>query len=223
MNTGSFATRARRLLANWIMRINSMSLRDRIVLLFAILALIYFLWWLLLSLPLQTQTERLLKGMQATDKQINQLRQKAEDISRQVNSPVDPKMRAKLVQLNTQVAQQGRKILADHKHIISYQQLTETFREAAQAQSGITLLSMKGTGSKVILDVSGQKLVRQDLSLLFEVSSFKALINYLKKIESHDWQIGWDSLVYTVNKHPDGTLELRVHSVSYEQEPLEVR
>jgi hypothetical protein len=30
MNTGSFATRARRLLANWIMRINSMSLRARL-------------------------------------------------------------------------------------------------------------------------------------------------------------------------------------------------
>ena len=65
------------------------------------------------------------------------------------------------------------------------------------------------------------QLFRHRMSLQLRGNYLSAL-NYLKTVESHNWQFMWNSLDYEVDQYPNGNLTIKIETLSTEQHWLGV-
>lgn len=201
-------------------RINAMSVRDRLILLIGLLAVIYFFWWVFLRLPLQSQTTRLMTQFQATGNQLSILQQQAERISQKVVSPEVNKEQQQVVELEKQVALLGQELQNYKGRVIPYDKLADMLRELIMEHKELQLTSIQSPQARVILEAPGQRLIEQSIILTFQSDNYFATLNYLKRLEGLEWKIFWDQLNYKVDNYPLATVSIRVHSLGYEYQRL---
>lgn len=197
-------------------KVNNMSLRDRFILLIVSLLVIYFGWWLLLRMPLESKAKNLMTQFQMTGNQLNMLQVQAERISAKITQPTLSKEHKQVQTLEEQVTLLGNELKTFEGKVIPYEKLADMLREVIMQEKDLKLTSIQSPVSKVLFEGPSQKLYEHSIELTFQTESYFAALKYLKRLEGSHWQIFWDRLNYQVDKYPIATVTIKVHSLGYE-------
>lgn len=208
-----------------IERIDSLSLRERGLLLGALVFVIYSIWSGLFMGPL-TAHHKLVQG------QIKQLRsataqlsQQAEDISKRQSQDPDAETNTKLAGLRTEIAALDERLKARTQGLIDPASMARMLEDVLKNEPGLKLLSVQSLPAAPLLDTevhdAGKPaqpnagvpgIYRHGMTLVFEGSYMDAL-HYLRTLEALPWQLYWDNLAFKVGVYPQAQFTITVHTI----------
>ena len=200
-------------------RINAMSLRERVLLFLATLAVLVLLSQALLFGPLERRQKQTLAQIKQLQKETAAFESQIEAIMRRQGEDPDAANRRLQEQLQTLLGALDRQI-GDAVHgLISPQQMVKVLEQVLVHQGRLKLVHVESIAAKPLVeppaDQPGAKvgIYKHGLRLEFEGDYLSAL-DYLKQIEKLPWVLYWDELELTTDNYPRTRIVVVVHTLS---------
>ncbi|ETO92155.1 hypothetical protein [Legionella oakridgensis] len=211
--------------------IDRYSLRERVMILFAAFAVLFFLWLFLMYYP---QKRALIKTNLAIQNEMHQaaeLLQRSQTIKSMATDDTVAKLMAKFARLQEEMRQLEGRVARYEQRFIGKKQLakllyaimkqtggvriddfsnTEYLRgEAAQKIDMASLtttvasspMNKKSTAAQLPVDAVHLPVERTQYTLTLSGDYF-SIMHYLQRLEQLQWQLYWDKLDYTVVSYP---------------------
>ena len=227
--------------AQWLQfarKIDDLSLRERALVLFSLLTLLYVLWDALLFAPQATQTT-LLQSQLAT--QLAQVNAKHDEwalfksiADEGASSPEHLKQQA----LKRELAALDERLASLSQGLVAAADLPMLLQNVLSQSLGLHLVSVQtlaveplplqgGDAESVSTSPSGSAQIdppasesvgvyKHSTSVKIKGDYFQVL-EYVRRLESLPWRFYWDSLSYSVSTYPQADIEIRVYTLSAEE------
>lgn len=210
-------------------RYTALNNRERALVLGAICAVIYIVWYFTLGAPQQVRRERLEADLYTLNQTMIKLEAEYQVLQGISNrDPLAPQ-KEELEALQAQIAAADQRLESLAVGLISPKKLPLVMRELLKSQTDVELLSLKTLPPEEILlggpvtestsAASGTsadaplKLYRHGVLLEIE-TGFYAAQNYLKVLEDSNWQFYWTTFDYRVARFPKAIATLQVYTLS---------
>ncbi|HET7306370.1 MAG TPA: hypothetical protein VFK24_00925 [Gammaproteobacteria bacterium] len=204
----------------WVTRANALSLRERGLLMLAVLAVLIGLWEIIFFAPLQHKQA-------ALQKQVATLRGSVADLNRTITqaaeqSTTDPNvaLRARLAAARKASAQIDRRLKAITAGLIAPREMAAVLEKVLKAQHGLKLISMTNLPAAPVALGDGKaskaKVFRHGLTLTFE-GGYLDTLTYLEKLANLPWHFYWDKLELHVKRYPVSRVTLTVHTLNLKE------
>lgn len=212
-------------LKKMIERVDSMSLRERGLLLGALVFVIYSIWNGLFMGPL-TAHHNLVQGqLKQLRSATTQLSQQSEDISKRQTQDPDAETHTKLTGLRTEIAALDERLKERTQGLIDPASMAKMLEDVLKNEPGLKLLSVHSLPASPLLDTevhdAGKPaqpnagvpgIYRHGMTLEFEGSYLDAL-HYLRTLEALPWQFYWDNVAFKVGKYPQAQFTITIHTI----------
>lgn len=216
-------------------KIDTLTVRERGMILLAVLAVIYFAWDMLFMRPLDVQQNRVTAQLETKRAELGGMNIQLREMiaARQIDP--DAENRARLEQLRRDVAELNEEIRATTRQLIDPARMTEVLRSVIHQIGGLTLNQLEGLGVSPLLaaeagprrtargtepatvessnngDLTGA--YRHGMRIRFR-GDYLSTLAYLRKLESLEWDFFWDSIVFEIGEYPDGETTITIHTLS---------
>lgn len=219
-------------LQNLMEQIDSRILRERILIFFTVLAVIFLFWQLLLQSNID-QTTKALEAEQAqltTEQQM--LDSKIATLTLQMASDPAIAKRKNISDLQTKVTQVETQLAGLSQGLISAELLPNVLQDVLARTTSVQLLQVRtfpaselplespllNARANTTSDASASGTGVYKHSVLIRVSgTYAELVKLLQDIESLQWKFYWDSLNYTVKQYPNAEIDIQVFTLSSEE------
>jgi len=206
--------------------VNSWKYRDRLVLLVVSLLVIYFIYWMALSLPVSSKVKKVKLQKAAVMKQISELSTKISqlriEILRSKTEASEKKTEEdKTPELNKYLE------LFEQKNVTSTQ-IADTLRNLINRENGLELLDLQNSAERALF-LGGKRIVYDNHQFYqrgFEIKlrgDFFSTMDYLQKLERSQKQLYWNDIDYQVMQYPEAEVVIRVHTISREEVPKDAK
>lgn len=217
-------------------RIDALSLRERALVFFSIVAMFYMAWNIMLLSPQQSEANRLKTQLGNLDVQ---LKSKQDELALFTHltktgnlSPAQKKQQALQGELETL----NKELSTLSQGLISAEDLPVLLQDVLLNSKGLRLLSVQTLPVESLVlqaeelpdDSSGldedydsepsseMGVFKHGTALTIKGSYFQVL-NYVRALESLPWRFYWDWLNYSVVEYPNAEIEIRVYTLSAEE------
>lgn len=208
-------------------KFDAMSRREQLILLLAILAVIYLLWFLLALGPAEERKEKLRNQVQTLDGRILDL-QAQEQVFVQA-SGLDPNASKKrqVEHLRQQLSALDEELQTLSVGLVPADMLPQVLHDVLATTGDLELLGMQTlpvqrlsiTGGDPDVTNEGAEAAQQVDVFRHAVElklrgGYFAVSRYLKSLEDLQWRFYWDRLNYEVTDYPSGVATLEVFTLS---------
>ncbi len=199
---------------------NSRSLRERAVLVGAVVVLILVLALVLVFDPLSKRQQALQRDIATLENSLVQLQ--AQETTLLSRKNLDPdrekKQRLQLLEAETEKLQGQLELRIDT--LVSPSQMTLLLKDLLDRQADLRLLSLKNLPPEAVdLGTPGQEkdeapqLYRHGLDM--ELSGkYLAMLNYLRELQQLPRGLVWDTVEIETSEYPKTTVHLKVYTLS---------
>ncbi|MEW6352740.1 MAG: hypothetical protein AB1469_00355 [Pseudomonadota bacterium] len=202
-------------LIDWI---NGLTLRERGMVLAAMLFVIYSVWANALLDPLTAKQKRITAQLQETQQQIAALQLQEQTVLSGGEVDPDAANKARLTQLRQQLAGLDEQLKKVTIGLIEPTQMLKVLQEVLTREPDLKLIRVKNLEAVPLTPAgqSGAAAYKHGLVLEFE-GGYLSTYNYLKELEALPWQLFWDSLELKVEKFPKARVTITVHTLSLKE------
>jgi MSHA biogenesis protein MshJ len=228
----------------WVLlksRFESFEMRERLLIVGAVAALVYLLWDFLLLQPMGKEMqiiaarERVARqAIQTTNAEITVLQNIAKkDPNSALRREID-ELRGKLASLDQQLdtlavglvpAQQLPEIM--HNVLsktgkLTIERLTTLPPQELALSTGVKVDATAENATAEVPPPSQQDVKIYKHSVILNVAGdFAGVVQYLRELERSDWRFYWDSLSYKVTGYPNAKVRIRVFTLSSQRGVLD--
>ena len=211
-----------------LIRVDALSLRERGLLLLALLVIVIMLWNKLLLDPLSAQQRQLQSQMHLLRTQIATTEQQAQTIiARNAQNPNRP-LRARLQRLESEIAGLNQRLQALTVDLIPPRRMAKVLEQVLNQQAGLKLIRLQSLGAKPLLKplaATGKSTVAASVvpgvykhGMIIEFDGdYMDTLKYLRALQTLPWRFYWDSLKYQVKKYPRARVTITVHTLSLQE------
>lgn len=205
---------------------HTISVRERLIIAGAVAVLLLGVFDQLLLRPWLTERAELETKRQALAHSTEQANQNIAALERQLANDPNKVLREKMAGLNQRHAAVDADIALITDGMIAPELMPQLLGELLSERSGLKVQSIKTRPAQPVLsankdDKRAPAIFRHDLEMRLEGSFFQVQ-NYLQSIEQLPSRMIWDDLTFEVEKHPNGQLQLAVHTLSTREELIRV-
>lgn len=205
---------------------HKLSVRERAIILGALAMLLLGLFDQLLLRPWMQEREKIeshktviLKSLEASNRRIDELQQAI------LNNP-NNQLKASIETLKLLHDEVDESIAEITDGMIAPQKMPVILGEMLSERYGLKVHSVKSKAAERLMSADEQddhapSIYRHDLELKM-VGSFFQMKDYLAAVEALPDKLLWDHLEYVVEKYPKGSVTLKVHTLSSQEELLRV-
>ena len=219
-------------LQNLMEQIDSRVLRERVLIFFTVLAVLFLFWQLLVQSRID-QTTKTLEAEQAqltTEQQM--LDSKIATLTLQMASDPAIAKRKNISDLQANVAQVEARLAGLSQGLISAELLPNVLQDVLARTTSVQLLQVRtfpaselqlespllNARANATSDTSASGTGVYKHSVMIRVSgTYAELVKLLQDIESLQWKFYWDSLNYTVKQYPNAEIDIQVFTLSSEE------
>ena len=220
-------------------RIDSLSLRERGIILGTILISIYFLFDSFIIRPMDLYQKNAHNNIVRTNAEIVVLNSKIHqlvDASTGNQRQRKTQEALKLRQENDNLDQKLQQVTAN---LVTPQQMTTLLRQVLEQTDGLHLKKVTSLGSSPLVlqkkhvaqtdkkaakvnddekenDNPANMVYKHGLQIVFD-GNFFATLEYLKKLEQLKWNFIWDDIKFEVNDYPEATTTLSLYTISMDK------
>lgn len=225
-----------------IARIDELSLRERAVILAAMLTLLFLGWYAYLIEPLKLTEKTLVSELDKKRGQLQTLNDQFTLMSDKQKQDPNAIARERLQKLREEQKQLTEELRGATANLVAPELMPEVLRSMLKSAEGLTLISMRGLGSTPlfqapadakpakpgapaapaeaedapkspgVLDSAYKHGVQMEFS-----GDFFATLEYLKRLEALEWKFFWDSVTFDVQDYPQAMTTVRVFTLSLDK------
>ncbi len=206
--------------------LNALSVRERVMVLIIIIAIIYAIFDSMVFEKLNLQYQQLqTKQQDFTEKQqilSTAFLENSEKIAENKRSSAELKQEINKAQLLLDDTEAQLSSVFDK--LVPPTKITELLRSLLLKTNGLKLVSLNNEPvKKVILNenTDSDEKTSEPQSILYEhatiiklTGTYQQLYQYLLALEQSGWGLFWDKMYYTVTDYPQAEITLRVHTIS---------
>lgn len=210
-----------------IVKIHAVSVRERFILMLAVLAVIFMLNDTFLLSPLGKEKQKLITEKQQWQDKINTLAKETEELSAKNRFDPNEQTRAQLARLAFELGKLDGMIKLQTGGIIEPAQMSEVIKDLLKRETGLKLAKLQNLQGEPLLDSKdkksdskdkdskkpGEEVYRHGLAIEFE-GGYLQTIDYLKIVEKLPWHIYWDEIAFSVVEYPLAHVKITVYSLS---------
>ncbi|HQU14554.1 MAG: hypothetical protein B7Z66_02815 [Chromatiales bacterium 21-64-14] len=211
-------------------RIDVLSLRERGLLLGALLVVLYVLWSNLLMAPLEVRQKSEQQRLSQLKTQITALDQQAQVVIARNQEDPDQANRALRSALTTQIGALNTELKRYTTNLIPPAEMVKVLERILAREKGLRLLKVDSLPATPLLSEEPESktssakktaathvgIYRRGITLEFD-GTFPATLRYLNALEHLPWQLFWDRLDYRVEKYPKARVIITVHTLSLDE------
>jgi MSHA biogenesis protein MshJ len=207
----------------------ALSLRERILSLLIILAVVYAVWDAVIFSPqlqyyqqLQTQQQSLLDQQQL---QQLSLEENIAKLTADVRSKAE--LEDKINQTKQQLQHSSQQLNTVLEGLVPPTKITELLHSLLLQTHGLKLIALNNEPVETIslssenddknkkdADASSNTLLYKHSTTMTLSGTYQQLYQYLRTIEQSKWRLYWDKLDYHVTQYPNAEITIRVHTIS---------
>ncbi|UZJ45929.1 type II secretion system protein M [Marinimicrobium sp. C6131] len=210
----------------WSERVEAYSLRERVLLLLCVIAVLIGLWQWLVALPEERQREQIEQQRTAV---ANDRGAQQAQLAALMSTEADSRPAQELAQLQRTLDELDESLASLSQGLVSADQLPQILQEVLISTTELRLrrvrtlpveeLPLSGTTGEAENAESAHTatgVFRHSVEL--EVSGdFFEVLSFLRRLEGLPWRFYWDRLDYEVADYPVGDIRLRVYTLSAEE------
>jgi MSHA biogenesis protein MshJ len=204
-----------------VTRIDALTLRERALLMLAVLAVLVGLWEVLLFGPLQQQHTALRNQVQTLHDSVAALNR---TITRAANKRAeDPNvaLRAQLETVNAENTRLDARLNAITAGLVAPREMATVLERVLKAQHGLKLVSIANLPAEAVAlgeddESATAKVFRHGLTLTFE-GDYLDTLKYLQALSRLPWHFYWDRLDLKVTDYPVSRVTVTVHTLNLKE------
>ena len=217
-------------------KIDSLSIRERGVILAGVIFVMYALWDSFLIQPQLVEERKLLADLQIKRAEQSAFNIRLQGMLNEGAGDPDAANRRRLAELKAQLEQIEGEVRASAGHLVTPAAMARILRTILDRSGGLILTEIKGLGARPLLSgaavntpaagaadkpVNGgggiESAYKHGLIIRFEGDYFSTL-DYIRELESLEWDFFWDSMEYEVVEYPRGRVMLTLYTLSLEKD-----
>ncbi len=200
-------------------RFNSLTMREKIIFFATSIVLIWGLWDRFIYQPIVSKQKQFSIELSSIQSQLSAQQQMAMQI--EALGKVDPNYdnKQKLKQIKAELIKLKQQLGIGEKKFVPAQLMVKVLQDLLKQNSRLNLIALETLPISTLSDSS--TIYRHGLSLTLSGNYFNTL-NYLKKLESLPWRFNWDSIDYKVKEYPVAETTLKLYTLSFEENWLEL-
>lgn len=206
-------------------RVDSLSLRERVILFAGIVVALVVLWDAVLMQPLALRQKVAQQRLETLRGQLKTLNITIEQLLGARSTDPNAALRAKIQATQADIARLDARLATVTAGLVPPEQMAELLREVFAREHGLRFVRMQNTPPEPLLkDQSAganAALYRHGLTLVFE-GRYADVVDYLQALERLKWRFYWDGLDLKVERYPLNRVTLKVHTLSFGKEYLGV-
>ena len=223
-----------------IQRIDELTLRERAVVLGALLTLLFLGWYAYLIEPLKLTEKSLVSELDRKRGQLQMLNEQFTLMSEQQSRDPGAEARARLQQLRDEDKQLSAELRGATANLVAPELMPEVLRSMLKSAEGLTLVSMRGLGSTPLLKAAAEEkptrakppakpappatpapgvldnAYRHGVQMEFS-GDFFATLEFLRRLEALEWKFFWESVTFDVKNYPQAVATVRVFTLSLDK------
>jgi MSHA biogenesis protein MshJ len=201
---------------------NSLTLRERALIGFTVLAAIGFTWWQLYASPTLDQTSSLARENSRLSIEVDMTRAAINDIRTRIAAGVNREKDLKLAQLRRDLEAVQERLRLKTIELIDPEQMLQLMTELVYRKSNLKLLSLKRREVKPAITLTDKQqedagIYRHVLEVKFS-GKFTDILKYIQTLEGLDWKLIWDQIEIVRQEYPQITVEVVISTLSTKKE-----
>ena len=211
-------------------RFDQRSLRERVMVLMAVLALIALLWDSILMQPLERERKGRLAQVEMLRAEVSGLQKSVEAIVAQGVTDPDEANRNAVAKLQGEIASLDGQLAGATAGLIAPKEMAHVLEQVLDRTSHLTLLKLKSLPPEaVIAPISGDANASQGAGKAASTQVYKhgveieiaggylETLHFLQSLEALPWRFFWDHAEYVVEQYPQGRLKLVIYTLGLQE------
>jgi MSHA biogenesis protein MshJ len=201
-------------------RIDELSLRERGILFFLAIALLYVIWNALLIAPQERIQKQLLGEISRMQQENATLEQQSLEVINRHNSDPNSSELRELQRLGEQQQQLDEKIKTAVNGLIAPQEMARALESVLKQQQQLRFVRLENLGASPLLaveaaegDATDAGIYKHTMRIELE-GSFLHTRNYLQALEQLPWKFHWDAVELTMLDYPLARVVITVNTLS---------
>lgn len=211
-------------------RIDDLTLRERGILVFGVIAVVFFVWDIFLMPPLEFRQQSVNTQILVSNAELVALYTQSEQIAEQNTEDPNIAKKASLQQLRRKLEELDAELGQTMNRLVPPEDMSKLLEMVLRSTPGLDLRSVQSLGSRPLnigtVDDPGtdntaamddntpvSNVFRHGLRIEFD-SNFAGTLNYLKTLEGLEWKFFWDTIDYQVGEYPLSTIAITVFTIS---------
>jgi MSHA biogenesis protein MshJ len=229
-------------LQKYIARVDELTLRERAIVLAAMLTLLFLGWYAYLIEPLKLTEKTLVAELDKKRTQLQTLNDQFTLMADKQKQDPNALARERLQQLREEQKQMTEELRGATANLVAPELMPEVLRSMLKSADGLSLISMRGLGSTPLLQpVADAKTAKPDgkaapapteetpkspdalnaayrHGMQMEFSGdFFATLEFMRKLEALEWKFFWDNVNFVVTEYPQGVARISVFTLSLDR------
>lgn len=223
-------------------RVDELTLRERAVILGAMLTVLFLAWYAYLLEPLQAREKALLSELETKRVQLQTLNEQFLLMADQQRHDPNAVGRAKLQAMRDEEERLTGELRTATANLVAPEFMPDVLRSMLSSAHGLSFVKLTGLGSERLLQkpdapepggtaeaqtpaaISGPTLpgeleaaYKHGMQMDF-TGDFFATLDFLRRVESLQWSFFWDSVSFDVDEYPQATASIRVFTLSLDRD-----
>ncbi len=217
-------------------RFDALTLRERVLVILAVLVMVYILWDNLIWQTIRQSEERMTGETVEVQEEMQRLAQEIQGLGRRYGIDPDADTRQQLADLEKEIDGLKGRARRAAEVLIEPERMAGLLEKVLMQQKGLKLLSLETLESKPLSPPPGEKdgtpsaavqagpktdtetkteaplLYAHRFAVEFEGDYLNTLA-YLKALEALPWRLLWDGIDYEVTKYPKARVRIELHTI----------
>jgi len=203
-------------------RIDAMSVRERGMVFFAVVVVLYLIAYSAVFGPLRAEQTRLDQDLRAKRVQAQEADQKLTGLFSQDGKDVNAENRAKLAALSSQVRDLDAKMDQMTAGVVPPKEMAKLIEQMLTRNKNLELVKLEALPAKSLdadakpgadAPLPGVTVYRHGMRVEFKGRYFD-IVNYLKSLEGLPWKVYWGEVSLETDKYPVSKVSLVIYTLS---------
>lgn len=201
-------------------RIDERNLRERILLLAAVVVVLFLLWDIAVRSPLAERQQVAAERIDQLERQQQDLRTTEQTLRGELDELAADTGADRVAELRREIAQIDRDLAERTARVVSPSQMVAVLRDMVQADANLTLNALENLEVDEIIaedrDDGVPRVFRHRVRVVAS-GDFFTVLGYLQRLEDLDWQLQWDDLHITTQTYPRARVTILLSTLSLDE------
>lgn len=205
-------------------RYDLLTVRERILVLVAVLAMILVVWQVVFAEPLEKQRKALKQQVEALRPEVSGLEDSIATLAAQTSQDQDQALNAEIAGLRRELPELDARLEGATSGLIGAEEMTQVLRQLLQRAEGLEVRALRTLdATPVQVEVqgasspaAGARLFKHGLELEL-AGSYLDMLHFVQAVEALQWRFFWDQFELQVEEHPRTRVRLVVYTLSLEE------